>query len=53
MKKSNCKDYQNCVGCPYLKKTKVKNKDLKNKEEELFICEFNMSVEEMFRNNSN
>jgi len=51
-KKPNCKEYDNCIGCKYLKVivAKIKDENDKIKDEELAICEYNGTVDELFSN---
>jgi len=51
--KYNCKDYENCVGCKYLKTINVKNKDLKGniEDKKVSICEYNGTINDIFKEN--
>lgn len=49
-KKPNCEQYDNCVGCEYLKKVvaTIKNKNDEINDETLYICEYNGTIDEIF-----
>jgi len=50
--KPNCNNYNNCIGCKYLKviTATIKDKNDKVKDEELAICEYNGTIDEIFDN---